>query len=103
MTKRDEILAELESIRGQGYSTGTQDRVLGVAAMAAPIFNPPGRASATLTIAGPSERCSPARLKEWATPLTEATRKISEQVFEASMGPDEEEPEPAMVSSAGRR
>jgi hypothetical protein len=72
--------------------------------MAAPIFNPPGRASATLTIAGPSERCSPARLEQWAAPLTAATRKISEQVFEASMGPDDEETEPAMASSGtGRR
>jgi len=104
MTKREEIFAELETIRSRGYSTGTQDRVLGVAAMAAPIFNPPARASATLTIAGPSERCSPARLEEWAAPLSEATRKISEQVFEASMGPDEEDSEPAITSSAtGRR
>jgi DNA-binding IclR family transcriptional regulator len=86
LTKREDLLADLEKIRRQGYSIGTQDRVLGVAAMAAPIFNPPDRAAATLTIAGPSERCSPATLKEWAEPLTSAAKTISDQVGEASMG-----------------
>lgn len=83
--KREEIVGELETIREQGYAVGTQDRVLGVAAMAAPIFDAAGVASATLTIAGPSDRCSSERLANWVEPLTTATTAISELVHDASL------------------
>jgi DNA-binding IclR family transcriptional regulator len=78
IVNRKELVAELETIVAQGYSIGTQDRVMGVAAMSAPIFDQAGKAAAALTIAGPLTRCSPKSLAAWAAPLTEATREISE-------------------------
>jgi DNA-binding IclR family transcriptional regulator len=105
--KRDEILAELQVIREQGYATGTQDRVLGVAAMAAPIYDSAGSASATLTIAGPADRCSEEKLEEWVAPLTTATTAISELVRDASLAGAPPPPEPisdlSLASGAGDR
>jgi DNA-binding IclR family transcriptional regulator len=83
--KRKEVISELAEIRRQGYSIGSQDRTIGVAAIAAPIFDSAGRAQATLTVAGPSERCSPERLEEWVEPLTAATTAISGLVADASL------------------
>jgi DNA-binding IclR family transcriptional regulator len=102
--KREEIAKELEAIREQGYSIGTQDRVLGVAAMAAPIFDAADHASATLTIAGPTDRCSPERLVEWVEPLTIATREISDLVRDAALaGPVPPDVPTALPLAAGGR
>jgi DNA-binding IclR family transcriptional regulator len=88
IVKRGELLEELETIKVRGYATGTQDRVLGVAAMAAPIFDAVGSPAASLTIAGPLWRCSAELLGEWAEPLTEATRKITDVATAAMSDPD---------------
>jgi IclR family transcriptional regulator, acetate operon repressor len=86
IVKRSELMAELAVIKKRGYATGTQDRVLGVAAMAAPIFDAAGTPAASLTIAGPLARCSSESLGEWARPLTEATRELSEMAAAAMAG-----------------
>lgn len=83
--KRTDVISELAEIRRQGYAIGSQDRTIGVAAIAVPIFDSSGRAQATLTVAGPSERCSPERLKDWVEPLTAATSAISGLVADASL------------------
>jgi IclR family transcriptional regulator, acetate operon repressor len=98
---RKEVLGELEQIRKHGYAIGTQDRVLGVAAMAAPIFDSAGRAEASLTIAGPSERCSASRLKSWVQPLSAAARAISSIVAEAEGLPLEPGTARALATSRG--
>ena len=87
--RRDDIRRELQAIRKQGYAFGTQDRIIGVAGTSAPIFDAGGRAAATLTIAGPAERCSADRRAEWVEPLITATEKISQFVGDAALaGPD---------------
>jgi IclR family transcriptional regulator, acetate operon repressor len=82
--KREELLKELALIRKQGYAVGTQDRILGIAAIAAPIFDVGEHVGAALTIAGPSERCSRKRMRDWVEPLRSATADISHLVMEAS-------------------
>jgi DNA-binding IclR family transcriptional regulator len=86
ITSREELVAELELIRKRGYGFGTQDRLIGVAGIAAPIFDSGGHAAATLTIAGPAERCSEALLEQWIEPLTAATQEISQRVAHAAIG-----------------
>ncbi len=88
IVERNELMEELKTIAARGYATGTQDRVLGVAAMAAPIFDAAGTPAASLTIAGPLARCSTESLAGWAKPLTEATRGISEMAAAAIAGAD---------------
>lgn len=90
IVKRKDLVAELETIAAQGYAIGTQDRVMGVSAMSAPIFDQAGKAAAALTIAGPLTRCSPESLAAWATPLTEATREISELAASAHEPSDDQ-------------
>jgi DNA-binding IclR family transcriptional regulator len=75
---RREIQREVEQVRKQGYALRTQDRILGVAGISAPIFDPHGAVAGALTIAGPSERCTDEQLERWVVPLTQATREISE-------------------------
>jgi IclR family acetate operon transcriptional repressor len=87
VTSRPALIEELEVIRRRGYAFGTQDRLLGVAGIAAPIFDTAGKAAATLTIAGPAERCSSEQLEVWVEPLTAATQKISQLIADASIGP----------------
>jgi DNA-binding IclR family transcriptional regulator len=68
---------ELEQIRQQGYAFGTQDRILGVAGISAPVFDAHGGSAGALTVAGPSQRCTDQQLRKWVKPLTEATAEIS--------------------------
>jgi DNA-binding IclR family transcriptional regulator len=87
VVKRKDLVAEIETIAAQGYATGTQDRVIGVSAMSAPIFDQAGSAAAALTIAGPLARCSPDSMAAWAGPLIDATREISELAASAEVTP----------------
>jgi DNA-binding IclR family transcriptional regulator len=74
---RRELMQKLERIREQGYALGSQDRILGVAGISAPIFNRLDRVVGALTIAGPAERCTHERLMSWVEALVDATRQIS--------------------------
>jgi DNA-binding IclR family transcriptional regulator len=103
VTSREELLKEIELIRNRGYAFGTQDRLIGVAGIAAPIFDSSGHAAATLTIAGPADRCTSDRLEQWVEPLTAATQKISQYVADAAFGtrpPARSQSEPALVAGA---
>jgi DNA-binding IclR family transcriptional regulator len=105
---REGMSRELKLIRKRGYAIGEQDRMLGVGGIAAPIFDASGSVAATLTIAGPAERCSPDQLEQWTEPLIAATTEISRLVVDAAIGasrPDADgAPEPALAAggSAGR-
>lgn len=75
---RGEIRKDIETIRKRGYAIGTQDRNVGVAALAAPIFDGDRRIFGALSVAGPTERCSSRQLTKWSGPLMAAAGKISE-------------------------
>ena len=107
ITGREDMLKEIELIRKRGYAFGTQDRLIGVAGIAAPIFDPAGHAAATLTIAGPADRCTSERLEQWVEPLTAATQKVSQLVADAAFAtrgaaPAPKEPALAAGGSSGR-
>jgi DNA-binding IclR family transcriptional regulator len=74
---RNELKRQVKQIREQGYAFGTQDRILGIAGISAPIFDGRGGVAGALTIAGPSERCTDAQLTEWVDRLTSSTREIT--------------------------
>jgi DNA-binding IclR family transcriptional regulator len=83
---RRELARELEVVRDRGLAFGIQDRLLGVAGISAPIFDAPGRVAAALTIAGPTERCTPEQLETWVKPLKAATGEISNILTSATNG-----------------
>jgi IclR family acetate operon transcriptional repressor len=74
---RKELERELAGIRSHGYAISSQDRVFGVAGIAAPVFDRQGSVVGALTIAGPAERCSEEKLQSWIEPLTAAAAQLS--------------------------
>ena len=99
VTRRD-LRRELASIRKRGYALALSDRILGVAAISAPIFDREGAAIAAITIAGPDGRCE-SQLDSWVEPLLGATREISEilalQTTQVRYQPPTAEPEPILA------
>lgn len=53
---RQRLLAALEQVRAAGYAVNEEEYHVGVASVAAPIFDPAGRVIAGLGVAGPSYR-----------------------------------------------
>lgn len=53
---RQQFLAVLEQVRAAGYAVNEEEYHVGVASVAAPIFDPAGRVIAGLGVAGPSYR-----------------------------------------------
>lgn len=56
ITDRRKLLAELKQIRKDGLSRTSDERIAGASGFAVPVFGPDGTVSATVLIAGPSER-----------------------------------------------
>lgn len=56
ITDRRKLLAELKQIRAEGLSRTCDERIAGASGLAVPVFGPDGNVSATILIAGPSER-----------------------------------------------
>jgi DNA-binding IclR family transcriptional regulator len=85
LTDRGKLEAVLRRVRKQGVAFGSQDRMLGVGGMSAPILDADGRAVAALTIAGPADRCTPKLLKPWVEPLKAATGAITRHLADAGI------------------
>lgn len=68
----DELLAEIERIRHDGYALDDEELEIGMRCIAAPIYAPDGTIPASISISGPSQRITPdrvepiRRLVQWA-------------------------------------
>jgi IclR family acetate operon transcriptional repressor len=98
--ERRQLERELAEVRAHGYAISSQDRVLGVAGIAAPVFDRQGAIVGALTIAGPAERCSEEKLRSWIEPLITAASRLSGLLGLQSPRPDHE-PAPS-TARAGR-
>jgi DNA-binding IclR family transcriptional regulator len=74
---RDALERTLVTIREQGYALASNDRVLGLAGLSAPIFDESGSAVAVITIAGPGERLLAQDVDSWIRALRQATQDVS--------------------------
>ncbi len=77
----DQIRRQLERIRGQGYMAAVDDRVSGASGLSAPLYER-GRVCASITIAGPKERWTSARMTAFAPKLLAAAAEISDCLSE---------------------
>jgi DNA-binding IclR family transcriptional regulator len=77
---RARLNIELPLIRQQGYAASYQERIAGAASVAAPIWNGAGEMAASLSIAGPVHRVTPAFVAEIAPVLCEIAQTISRQL-----------------------
>lgn len=69
---------DLETIRSRGYAISFGERQAGAASVAAPVLNHEGLPEAVISVCGPLERFRE-QVELVATPLLEATLKLSEQ------------------------
>jgi len=74
---RKEFMAELNEIRKNGYAVSRDERVLGAAAVSAPIFDCMGNLAGGLTISGATIRFTEERVRELIILGTEASNRIS--------------------------
>jgi IclR family transcriptional regulator, KDG regulon repressor len=77
---REVYLEQLEQIRAQGFATSVEERELGAAAVAAPIFNRNGKLVAAIAASGPSNRLTPEKMREFARPIMEAAYRMGKMM-----------------------
>jgi DNA-binding IclR family transcriptional regulator len=77
---RDAYLEQLEQIRRQGFATSVEERELGAAAVAAPIFNRNEKLVAALAVSGPSNRLTLERMMEIAEPIMESAYRMGKML-----------------------
>jgi len=68
---------ELEEIRKNKYAISFEEGVLGISALAAPIFNHDGKIIASLSISGPINRFNKEKISLYIPLIKNATKKIS--------------------------
>ena len=74
LTRKEELRAELERTRRQGYAINTDEFVIGVTAVAVPVPDRDGHGQAALSIAGPSARFDP---HQWLDPLLRTAEEMA--------------------------
>jgi len=77
IVKRDELLAELATIRSKGYAISIGELVYEVGGVAVPIFDADSVVVATLIVAGPIQRFGDDQYQGKLNDLLEAGRKLS--------------------------
>lgn len=77
ITDPDQLRAQLEQIRAQGYAEEIEESEAGVRCMAAPILDHAGKSIAAISIAFPLVRFDEARKADYIRLLTEAGRAAS--------------------------
>jgi IclR family acetate operon transcriptional repressor len=73
----DQLAAQLEEIRGRGYSVDEEENVAGVRCVGAPVLDSDGRAQAALVIQVPAVRMPPARVRELGGRAVTAAKEIA--------------------------
>lgn len=77
---KDDLYSKLTHIRTKGYGTTRHELEVGIAGIAAPIFDLNNQVIAGISIAGPTSRISPEKLHSYAPILLEAAENISIQI-----------------------
>lgn len=77
ITRRKELLKELESIRSCGYATSHAERFEDALGLAAPIFDSTGKVVAVLNVAGPLMRFTDAEVTKFAPRIMQLAEQVS--------------------------
>jgi DNA-binding IclR family transcriptional regulator len=82
--RRNALRRELEQIRSVGYATSRGETVPGAAAVATAVVNASGAVVGSINITGPADRMTPAKAKEFATPLLKVRAEVMRQLGAAA-------------------
>ena len=74
------LVAELETVRRNGYSVSKSTLTPGLVGIAAPIMGRDARAAAALSVSGPAERLSDKKVREVVDAVLNACARIAETV-----------------------
>jgi len=77
ITAKSDLLAELETIRKQGYATSNSERFEDVIGLAAPVFDASGKVFAALNVAGPKTRFTASRAERIAPSIVRLADEVS--------------------------
>ncbi|MGN7469746.1 IclR family transcriptional regulator [Brevibacillus sp. SAFN-007a] len=77
---REAYVEQLDQIRRQGFATSVEERELGTAAVAAPVFNRNGQLVASIAASGPSNRLTPEKMSEYAPYIMEAAYRMGKMM-----------------------
>jgi IclR family acetate operon transcriptional repressor len=81
LTSAPALARELRKIRERGYSVDNEEFILGMVAVAVPIFDGSGRICATLSVHAPTMRVSEKDLVKWVPKLQDYARKLRDVIF----------------------
>lgn len=73
----DELLTDLEGIRGRGYSIDAEESILGVSCVGAPILDSGGNAVAAIAVQAPTARMSADRAEELGKRIVEIAAEVA--------------------------
>jgi IclR family KDG regulon transcriptional repressor len=73
----EQLLAELEAVRGQGYAVAREELLLGVGGCAVPVTDASGKTVASLSVASLAAAITPSNIARWAPLLKDAARVLS--------------------------
>ncbi|WP_139491407.1 IclR family transcriptional regulator [Brevibacillus dissolubilis] len=77
---RDLFREQLAQIQKQGYATSIEEREVGAAAVAAPIFDRHGKVVAALSVSGPSNRLTEEKMKEISMPIRQSAARMGKMM-----------------------
>jgi len=92
------LKAELSHIRAQGYGIDNEEHEEHIRCVAAPIRNHLGKVVASISIAGPTARVTPARLPELIVAVKDAARKISIRLGYSGESDEPDQPSPVRLN-----
>src|SRR5215208_4870578 len=72
------FLSQLEKVRRKGYAISSDQAILGISGISAPLLNASGEAVASITISGPTERWTPERIESIRSDLLAVAAFLSE-------------------------
>ncbi|EJL43194.1 IclR family transcriptional regulator [Brevibacillus agri] len=77
---REAYVEQLDQIKRLGFATSVEERELGTAAVAVPIFNRNGQLVASIAASGPSNRLTPEKMSEYAPYIMEAAYRMGKMM-----------------------
>jgi DNA-binding IclR family transcriptional regulator len=97
------LLAELETIRANGYAIDNEELTPGTKCVGAPIRNSSGRVFAAISVSGPSRRFTPERIEAFSGLVKHYAEAISAQLGYRPHEQEEAEKVPPVPAAARHR
>lgn len=80
ITDVEKLYTELKSVRKKGYATDTEETVIGLSCVAAPIFNNENKVVASISISSPEQRLDKHIMTSYKETIRDAAMRISKQM-----------------------